>query len=111
MKWRALRISVLSVAAVGLVAASIGVPVYGGDLSPAVVGDRIHRAPNNDTRIPYFPITSPGFPSALSGKCLTWQDCQEYCNTHQSDHGCARFVNDSSVYSSPKKKDIPETQY
>lgn len=106
MKLRFLRISVLSAATVGLIAAHMGdaLPTYGGEPSPAVVKDRNLRAPSDDIRLPEpRPITSPGFPSGLSGMCLTWQDCQEYCNKHQSDQGCARFVNDFRTYSTLRR--------
>lgn len=104
MKWRALRVSILSAATAGLIAAHIGdvLPAYGGEPSPAVVKDRNLRAPSDDIRSPeHRPITSPGFPSGLSGRCLTWQDCQKYCESHQSDPACDRLIADPGGGKSP----------
>jgi len=67
---------------------------YGNDLSPAVVQDRTPRSPSDDIRLPEpSPITSPGFPSDLTGKCVTMQGCLEYCKAHPSDPACERFFN------------------
>jgi hypothetical protein len=69
-------------------------PAFGGDLSPAVVQDRTPRPPSDDIRLPEpAPITSPGFPSDLAGKCVTMQDCLEYCKAHRSEPACERFLN------------------
>lgn len=97
MELRFLRVSVLSAATVCLIAAHIGdaLPVYGGEPSPTVVKDHILLTPPDDIRLPeHRPITSPGFPSELSGMCLTWQDCLDYCKTHQSESVCGRLIKD-----------------
>jgi hypothetical protein len=90
----ALRGSALFVGIVILAAALIGgvPPVFGGELSPAVVQDRTPRPPPDDIRLPEpSPITSPGFPSDLAGKCVTMQGCLEYCKSH-SEPACDRFL-------------------
>jgi hypothetical protein len=91
----ALRGGALSIGIAVLVAALIGVapPVFGGELSPAVVKDRVPRPPSDDIRLPEpSPITSPGFPSDLAGKCVTMQGCLEYCKAHRSEPACERFL-------------------
>lgn len=74
---------------------SIAPLAYGDESSPAVIDDRIHPSPPDDIGRPEQPIKSPGFPSELSGKCNTWQDCFAYCEEHQFEPACARIVVDS----------------
>ncbi len=93
---RTSRVRLLSAAAAGMVAALIGAeqPVHGDGLPPAVVQDRVPHSPSDDIRLPNPPpIKSPGFPSELTGKCLTMQDCLEYCEAHPSEPACIRFMN------------------
>ena len=48
----------------------------------------------DDIRFPDpTPITSPGFPSDLTGKCVTMQGCLEYCKAHPSDPACEGLIN------------------
>jgi hypothetical protein len=69
-------------------------PVCGEVLSPAVVQERTPGPPSDDIRLPEpSPITSPGFPSDLTGKCVTMQGCLEYCKAHRSEPACERFLN------------------
>jgi hypothetical protein len=96
----ALRGCALFVGITILAAALIGggTTVYGGNLSPAVVQDRTPRTPPDDVRLPEpSPITSPGFPSDLTGKCVTMQGCLEYCKAHPADPACDRFLNKPNV--------------
>jgi hypothetical protein len=96
----ALRGSGLSVGIAIRAAALIGVapPVFGGDLSPAVVQERTPGPPSDDIRLPEpSPITSPGFPSDLAGKCVTMQGCLEYCKAHRSEPACERFLDKKPV--------------
>lgn len=91
----ALRGSALSVGIAILVSALIGgaLPVFGDERSPAVGNDRNPRPPSDDIRLPDpSPVTSPGFPSDLTGKCVTMQGCLEYCKSHRSDPACDRFI-------------------
>lgn len=45
---------------------------------------------DGDRRLPKDEIKSPGFPSALTGKCTTMQDCAAYCKQHPSENGCIK---------------------
>jgi hypothetical protein len=95
MKDLELRARVLSAAAAGLVASLIAValPVHGDGIPPAVVEDRMPGPPSDDILLPDpSPIKSPGFPSELTGKCLTMQDCLEYCKAYPAEPACARFI-------------------
>lgn len=90
-----MRIGTPVVVIAGLVVVLVGaaLPSYGGELSSTVTGERMHGSPPDDISLPDRPpITSPGFPSELAGKCLTWQDCQEYCESHQSVPGCNSLI-------------------
>ncbi|MDO8311777.1 MAG: hypothetical protein Q7T25_07540 [Sideroxyarcus sp.] len=89
MKHRASRSCVLSI--VLLVSAVL--PVYGAESSQTLEGDRVPKTQPDDIRLPdRAPIQSPGFPSELTGKCLTMQECLAYCRSHQSEPVCDRFI-------------------
>ena len=49
-----------------------------------------HPPPAGDRRLPEHDIKSPGFPSALAGKCTTAQDCAAYCKKQPSGDGCRK---------------------
>lgn len=89
MKHRTFRSCALSV--VFLLSAEL--PVYGAESSQSLEGDRVPRTQPDDIRLPdRAPIQSPGFPSELTGKCLTMQECLVYCRFHQSEPACDRLI-------------------
>lgn len=78
----------LCVASVGVLF-NAALPVYGAESVLPSVADRAHRPLSDDVRLPdHLPVQSPGFPSELTGKCLTMQACLAYCNSRPAEPAC-----------------------
>jgi len=83
-----MRAWMICLALAGLMAAVM--PVRAAEAAAAPEKAGVRPPPASDQRLPDNPVKSPGFPSALAGKCRTAQDCAAYCAKHPSENGCPK---------------------
>jgi len=65
-------------------------PAHAAEGAATSEGGSPRPPPGDDRKLPDDTVKSPGFPSALAGKCNTAQDCAAYCAKHPSETGCRK---------------------